>query len=565
MASRADEQKPSNPTSALLQDMLREKKAQSQRVGSRNGVDDRNIQSSPLGAKSMRNGSSGQGRRGSAAFPREMGMREMEDHASKMNKQNFDLKLEVFHLRQRNEVLEGKVDSLHALETDNEEMQALNEDLLLELEKRDIAIKETVALICELEAKIEDMADAEAYFAGRSKTSGPGETPPRDTSSISDPVTSMTKQTEAPALTSGPGPTDRVSPADGVQRQASPPRQDTLSPPIPSKSPRRVPSFILDAKKSTNVLRSLYSANGSQSHGNPSFTSLARPDSVLSGDEDDYDWANQQMLNSPRLSVLSESGFSSIYNFKDHDLTPGSLEGSQAQSPKSPANSPPNQQREVRLQKWVEERNLPETPPRGLPKASSNDHFGSIGQVLDKVPSVPKDPQPPQSPRQTKAREQQTPKKHAPNEIQAHQRRTSSPAFGGPIFGTGYLPPTPDTMSTRTGAANSSTPSIITEKSLFDRPLTSGSGSFQSHLTSALDTNARPVTANSEQNIGGQSFLPTNTRRHSAILDGGMWGKGTEDRSADESKRWSVGLGASASAKLREGFGFKRSLSTQGV
>lgn len=36
-----------------------------------------------------------------------------------------------------------------------------------------------------------------------------------------------------------------------------------------------------------------------------------------------------------------------------------------------------------------------------------------------------------------------------------------------------------------------------------------------------------------------------------------------DDKSADDSKRWSMGRGASA--KLREGFGFRRSLSTQGV
>lgn len=448
------------------------------------------MQSSPLGAKSMRNGSSGQGRRGSGAFPKEMGMREMEDHISKINKQNFDLKLEVFHLRQRNEVLEGKVETLQALEADNEEMQAINEDLLLELETRDVAIQEAVGLICELEAKIEEMSDAEAYFARRSRTPGPDSTPPRDT--IAVPVlqksASMDPKTSVPA--GGPDPTDQIaSPPDEVQLQVVP--RDTLSPPLPPKSPRRVPSFILDAKKSTNVLRSLYSGNGSQSHGNPSVISLARPDSVLSGDEDEDDWATQQMLNSPRLSVLSESGFSSIYNFKDNERTPGTLDSDRvrAKSPNNAAATSQSNQREARLHKWVEDRKQPVTSTQASPNPVFNDQFSSIGQILEKVPSAPESQKP---------REERSPKKYASDAVQAHPRRPSSPTFGGPIFGGGYLPPTPDTMSTLTVAGNSSTPSIITEKSLLDRPNTSGSGDYQSHLTNTLDFNARNAYGSSD-------------------------------------------------------------------
>lgn len=509
MSFQDDARQPSNPTSALLQDMLREKKAQTQRVGSRNGLDDRNTQSSPLGVNSTRHGSSGQGRR-SGAVPKEIGMREMEDHVSKINKQNFDLKLEVFHLRQRNEALEGKVDRLDALEIDNEEMQAINEDLLLELEKRDVAIQEAVGLICELEAKIEDMADAEAYFARHSMSPGPDSTLPRDTPAA--PLDSASQDPKSVAPTGGSSPNDQNSTAE-LSVHVNPLRQDTLSP--PPKSPRRVPSFVLDAKKSTNALRSLYS--GSQSYGNPSSISLARPDSALSGDEDEDDWANQQMLNSPRLSVLSESGFSSIYNYKDNELTPGSLEGSQARakSPMNVATSPRNNQREVRLQRWAEEGNRSATPTRPLPNASDHDQFSSIGQVLEKVPSPPKTQKSPRSPRQEHPLEQQSPRDQATKGMQARQKRPSSPSFGGPIFGGGYLPPTPETMSTTTVAGNSSTPSIVTEKSLLDRPHTSGSGSFQSHLATALDFNGR----NAEESSDDEQALPRPKGSHPSLRD----------------------------------------------
>jgi hypothetical protein len=44
-----------------------------------------------------------------------------------------------------------------------------------------------------------------------------------------------------------------------------------------------------------------------------------------------------------------------------------------------------------------------------------------------------------------------------------------SPSFGGPIFGTHVLPPTPDTLSAdNQDSYNPSTPGTIAEKSLLD-------------------------------------------------------------------------------------------------
>ena len=89
MASSDDSRRGSNPGSVLLKDMLREKKAQTQRIqkthdsgtqanGRRNGLDDRNIQSSPLASTTGRDRSGGSGRR-SSGVPKEMGLREMEE------------------------------------------------------------------------------------------------------------------------------------------------------------------------------------------------------------------------------------------------------------------------------------------------------------------------------------------------------------------------------------------------------------------------------------------------------------------------------------------------------
>lgn len=85
-----------NPTSSLLQDLLREKKAQTQRVsrtydlhgrgpdGQGSDLDSRAIQSSPLVPTATRERSGTNGRRSSAlggkdpSVPKEMGVREME-------------------------------------------------------------------------------------------------------------------------------------------------------------------------------------------------------------------------------------------------------------------------------------------------------------------------------------------------------------------------------------------------------------------------------------------------------------------------------------------------------
>ena len=388
----------------------------------------------------------------------------MKQHISKINKQNFDLKLELFHRRQRNEELEAKLEKTEILENDNQELQSINEDLLLELEKRDVAIQEAVDLICELEAKIEEMGAAESYFRQRGRTPEPEQGNSVPASPLS--TKSRSKDSGTPPQTNG----HNVDMEDQARLGLSPPRIGTLSP-TPSKSSRRVPSFLRDTKKSTSMLRSLYLNDGSQTQGNPSSISLARPGSMFSGEDEDDDYTDRQMLNSPRLSILSESGFSSIYGSpKERSLSPAQNLNAHVpqQSPKD-NQSPRNDQHEERLQNWLEERNRPSTPPRQKSRVGLNDQFSSIDQVLKKVPCSPNGQEPEKSRRgEPKPRQEGTPEKPARNQTRERQRRPSSPAFGGPMFGGGLLPPTPDTMSTATVAANSSTPSIVTEKSLLD-------------------------------------------------------------------------------------------------
>ena len=495
-----------NPSSALLQDMLREKKAQTQRVkktydftsGQNHGLDDRDIQSSPIASKSARDRSDAHSRRSSGVgvrsvtVPKEMGFREMEEYISKINKQNFDLKLEVFHRRQRNEILEAKLEKSRQLETDNEELQSINEELLLELEKRDVAIQEAVGLICELEAKNEELQMAVVRM---DFTQSPNS---------SDPEPAKQENEIMPSSLSTISGTERNGPCPGIGVQTDPqaPSEhslsapDTLSPPKATPA-RRVPSFMRDAKKSTNVLRSLYSSDG-----NASFVSLSRPVSLFSGDDDDDDM-DRQMTNSPRLSILSESGFSSIYGgHKDHTSS-GTDDKGDVDEPslsKMPSNSlQRNTQRESRLHRWLDERNMPRTPS---PKRTADDKVSSIDEVLSQVPMPSRD----RTSAEITSAGQQPEKRHA-KQARSPEKRAASPSFAGPIFGAAILPPTPDTMSTATLDANSSTPSIITEKSLLDGT------PYLANGYSALLPQSRPHTSSSINGSASPGSLRDTTRQ----------------------------------------------------
>lgn len=69
-----------------------------------------------------------------------------------LHKQNFDLKLELFHRRERQTVLEEQIELLDASKTQAEETNAT---LLHELEKRDKAVSEAVHMIISLETRID--------------------------------------------------------------------------------------------------------------------------------------------------------------------------------------------------------------------------------------------------------------------------------------------------------------------------------------------------------------------------------------------------------------------------
>lgn len=373
---------------------------------------------------------------------------------SKLKKQNFDLKLELFHRRQQNEALEAKLENLDNLRLENEELKHRNKDLLRELEFRDLAISEAVAIICEMEAKIEKMEP------NRDSSHG-------DANLQNIPIAhhSQTLDYQDQSLVIRP-PSEFV-PGD-------PP---TIT--NGAKTVWRAPSFLRDNKKSTRALRGLYLADDNSACGNPSSFSLSRPVSRFSGDENQHDLdLDSSTLNSPRLSMLSESSFLSVYGKdKQADSIPARKKKRRSygeSSSEEEQNSPTFRQHEARTQTWINEGRKQNALRRKAPRERSDSRFSSIDEVVDVLP--------------IEWRAEQTTRKlsiRSPSRRKRDDRMDFAllPPQGRTIFGHDVLPPTPDTMSISNRGANSSTPSIITEKSLLD-------GAAKTYK--ALTTEARP-------------------------------------------------------------------------
>ena len=363
--------------------------------------------------------------------------------------------------------MESKVEKLEGLDAENEELRVANNDLMLQIQKRDAdidmreaAIEEAVAMICDLEARIEELKQQllNSTQGKADQTTLPSQRVIVD--SLSTPPQILKEAINGNSLRS-------QIPDDSVHSDAIPR--------IPSRSPLRQPSFLRNPKRSTVALRSLYSS------ANPSFISLKRPSSVFTDAEFDEEM-ERQMLNSPRLSILSESGFSSIYGHpRDQTASPAQSQSPSAandQASHSPAWRAAHH--EARIKDWVEESNRherPETPVRKSLHPTASGHISSISQVLEEFPSDPSQ-QParsPSSPRSASSNAQQrsekvfldrrSPTKSLRQSARAHHKLSLG---SGPVFCSNHLPPTPDTMSTATTGGNSSMQSIIIEKSLAD-------------------------------------------------------------------------------------------------
>ncbi|KAI9700098.1 MAG: hypothetical protein M1836_002632 [Candelina mexicana] len=476
--------------SALLHDRLREKKARGRGASNTysNGsaktvhygrddgifdddnqnfthVDGRLVQSSPAQPPRGRDTS----RRASGLSSQDdkirgMGAKEMTDYISTMHKQNFDLKLEVFHRRQRVAALEDKLEKYKNQQAENEELQEVNEQLVAELEKRDKAVEEAVGIICELEEKVEGLEQKLDLLQDQLADTRPSTAQPETECFTTDREDSMPPS----------------SPPEPPRLQLETPVQSTLPTQTPvhtlidlaipsaSKTPIRKPSFLTSKSGSHNALRSLYRV------GEDTGIRLASStrDSVLSDvrSEKDLDF-----MNSPRLSVLSESSFLSVYGDKEQKVmellppeTDDKADDERGRDPNyGPDSAAPKQLKMARVNEWIGDRDM-SSKLSGSPVTPGDQRrqFSSIEGVIQSPinPNV-------ENPADDKERRREKWGRATVKQSPLHRPYESEPpSKGGQVFRPEILPPTPDTMTTieMLPSQDHSPSSIIAEKSLLD-------------------------------------------------------------------------------------------------
>jgi hypothetical protein len=244
-----------------------------------------------------------------------------------LTKQNFNLKLELHHRRERQEALEKRLEAAEKRIEEQAELQEVNEQLLAELEKRDQAVEEAVGIIVSLEEKVEKlMKEREIVkaFDANQESSYYG--------------TSYDEPFNVPA----------------------PARSEI------SSAMARMPSFLSEQSESTEALRSLYLP-----------TEHSYSDSTAPKQSED---APPTEMDSPRLSVLSESSFLSIYGDKQLSLD------------NDVAEAEPHTRRRTSesVERWIDDRpasirptaeNRASTTPRR--NGSHRNQFPSINHVLE--------------------------------------------------------------------------------------------------------------------------------------------------------------------------------------
>ncbi|KAJ6189472.1 hypothetical protein N7519_004380 [Penicillium mononematosum] len=293
-----------NPASALLQDLLKEERAHRSSRGTISDQFKENAPQTPETTRTQEDTASEKARKASDVFsagqrkPKEMGMREMDQYVSKMNKLNFDLKLEVFHRTQQMAIYEKKlermaemeeqlahmdeliaeVEELRTTEKDNQILRDSNEQLRIDLDKRDMAVTEAVELICQLESKIDMLENG-----GRASRLSMSRPMTADGSEAL--ATKSRAMVDIPERTSSKRNSSVLSVA---QRQTS----------SELRKLSKAPSFLRADNKSTATLRSLY-APEEETQSRTAKTELTKSESFHTTTE-------VMEPESPRLSVLSE-------------------------------------------------------------------------------------------------------------------------------------------------------------------------------------------------------------------------------------------------------------------
>ncbi|KAI1120870.1 hypothetical protein F5Y10DRAFT_257511, partial [Nemania abortiva] len=291
--SSSESKQPMTPVSSLLQERLQqERRAESERLANRWGADlssstgdirDGDVLSSSSKkykpVVERRPGSSNDD--DSTSSQNGMGAKQIEKAVSTLHKQNFDLKLELFHRREKQSALEARVEEL---ETERRELTDIQENLLSELVKRDKAIEEAVNMIVKLEARVDELVQEKE----------------------------MVRQIEA----DGSYRHSWSNISDSLRTETPKPSDPDTSLSVASKTLERMPSFLSDRSAHTRHLRSVVLQNRS---------SLRHIRKVSEVSTSSADVSEVNRISSPSLSMLSESSFVSIYGSKEGQDETGAL------------------------------------------------------------------------------------------------------------------------------------------------------------------------------------------------------------------------------------------------
>ncbi|KAK4554655.1 hypothetical protein LTR86_008157 [Recurvomyces mirabilis] len=471
--------------SQYLQDRLHDRRARNMRpkrarqtdFGPRRGLDDdiflheaeesqyaaaRRYDSSPI---------TGMPRQTSAAVTRgnsgraSLGVRDVDEQMDRLSKQNFALKLELDHrrdltakLQSQMEAMQARIERVEVLEEEHTELLRINTQLVEELERRDKAVEEAVDTICDLEEKVADMEERHSHATRPStaKTdSGYAGTETHEQAPSSSPPDIKLAKTPTVAV-------HAPSPATAAASQ----KLQSMIQATPAKA-RREPSFMSLKKPSTHALRSVYMETSHNLLPVKSFNSLLsrRDGRTEDGNLDD-------ILNSPRLSVLSESSFPSLYSPKKQ-ISPEKYAW-EAVDDESPEDhfSYPRQDSIKRVSQWMEEHDVLEdtpsksnrisspmsahtdrtaTPSAGRPIVANEPSYQSLTDVLSTNSTV-----------------QCVPNEHfqPASRLQSRQLHRTKRQANGTMYSDPLLPPTPDSVSTHMLRASRS--SMAGDQSLLD-------------------------------------------------------------------------------------------------
>ncbi|EFR03792.1 hypothetical protein MGYG_06791 [Nannizzia gypsea CBS 118893] len=472
-----------NPTSTLLQNLINEQRA-SRGPRASSACEQHHVESSlqasnNAGTTDQQEDSSSEKQRKinhalSAGLkqPREMGFREMDQYVSKLNKLNFDLKLEVFHRAQQVSALEKKLEKmdeleeqvqhmelmdqelqeLRATEEDNQRLRESNEELRSELDKRDQAVNEAVELICQLEAKLEALeAQREEERPQTARPYSGDSTAAVFTSSSPRALTPKNKIIlDVPERTSSRR-DKRPSMSRSYSNQMEAHIQTPTPPPGATRRPQRQPSFLKGEDNNTSALRNVYMTDADKSR--TTFNAF----SVRGTDDGTHE------MESPRLSALSECSY----------LDP----------PQSPSDAYGPGRSKLKVNTDLSCAKIPiDEPLSPLERShSTSKHPPGITRIEQWM-----QPDRMESMRSSKSKETRQPdailRTPTNNQFALPGAKQSSkgynfdpPSLVIPQYNVARLPPTPDTMSTTYAEMrNKSNSSIIAERSRYDRSNTIG-------------------------------------------------------------------------------------------